>query len=205
MDRSPKGREIELVEGNPGDIISRGEKIESLGTQMLDSADTLERIKNEAVSDGSQKGKAIEKLKDSIGDSYETLREAGELYEPVGPVITAYGTALEGCKPTINNAVEDCESKWATYDSLPGDREGSTTPEAGGGFAGVGGYEARQPRGQGEGRGQRGQGAGLPGVARGRRGLRRWLRHLGGGLRHRGATASATRWRARSRTASGRA
>lgn len=145
MDRSPKGREIEPVEGNPGDIITRGEKIESLGTKMLESADTLETIKNESVGDGSQQGKAIEKLKESIGDSYKTLREAGELYEPVGPVITAYGTALEGCKPVINNAVEDCEQKWAAYDNSPGDKDGSTTPEAGGGVLGMGGYDADSP------------------------------------------------------------
>lgn len=145
MDRSPKGREIERVEGNPGDIISRGEAITSLGAKMLDCADTLESIKNEAVGDGSQKGKAIEKLKDAIGDSYKKLRESGELYEPVGPVITAYGNALDGCKPTINNSADDCETKWATYDNLPGDRDGSTTPEAGGGIAGIGGYDKDSP------------------------------------------------------------
>lgn len=145
MDRSPKGREIEHVEGNPGDIISRGEAIKSLGTKMLDCADTLESIKNEAVGDGSQKGKAIEKLKDAIGDSHSKLREAGELYEPVGPVITTYGNALDECKPVINNNADDCESKWAIFDSLPGDEGGSTTPEAGGGVLGVGGYDADSP------------------------------------------------------------
>lgn len=145
MDRSPKGREIEPVEGNPGDIITRGEQIEALGTKMLTSADVLETIKNDSVGDGSQQGKAIESLKDSIGDSYKTLREAGELYQPVGPVIADYGTALEGCKPTINNAVDDCETKWAIYDSLPGDKDGSTTPEAGGGVLGIGGHDADSP------------------------------------------------------------
>ncbi len=145
MDRSPKGREIERVEGHPGDIIARGEDIAALGAKMLNCADTLESIKNEAVGDGSQKGKAIEKLKDSIGDSYEKLREAGELYGPVGPVITAYGNALDGAQPIINNSADDCDSKWATYDSLPGDEDRSTTPEAGGGVMGVGGYDADSP------------------------------------------------------------
>ncbi len=145
MDRSPKGREIEPVKGTPDDIITRGEQIEALGKKMLDSADVLETIKNDSVGDGSQQGRAIESLKDSIGDSYKTLREAGELYEPVGPVITAYGNALDGCKPTINNAVDDCETKWAIYDSLPGDKDGSTTPEAGGGVLGIGGHDADSP------------------------------------------------------------
>lgn len=145
MDRSPKGREIERVEGTPGDIISRGEAITALGTKMLDCADTLETIKNEAVGGGSQKGKAIEKLKDSIGDSYEKLREAGELYKPVGPVITGYGNALDGAKPIIDNNAEDCETKWAAFQGLPGDENGSTTPEAGGGVLGMGGYDADSP------------------------------------------------------------
>ncbi|MBA3780838.1 MAG: hypothetical protein H0X12_03175 [Nocardioides sp.] len=112
---------------------------------MLASADTLETIKNESVGDGNQQGKAIEKLKDSIGDAHEKLREAGELYEPVGPVITAYGTALDGCQPTINNSADDCVDKWATYESLPGDEDGSTSPEAGGGVMGMGGYDADSP------------------------------------------------------------
>ena len=80
MDRSPRGREIEPVVGTPGDIITRGEQIETLGEKMLASADVLETIKNDSVGDGSQRGRAIESLKESIGDSYTTLRKAGQLY-----------------------------------------------------------------------------------------------------------------------------
>lgn len=130
MDRSPDRQlEIERVEGRPGDIIDRGEKIETLGQMMLDSATTLETIKNNAVGDGSQQGKAIDKLKDAIGESFEKLREAGELYKPVGPVIKDYGTALAECKPVINDAVDDCESLWVIYEGLPGDKDGPTNAE----------------------------------------------------------------------------
>lgn len=142
MDRSPKGREIEHVEGSPGEIISRGEAIYDLGTTMLDCATQLETIKNAALDDGTQKGRAIESLKDSVGDSYEVLREAGDLYQPVGPVIKAYGEALDVAQPIINNSTDDCVEKWAFYQSLPGDRDGSTTPEAGGGFLGIGDHDA---------------------------------------------------------------
>lgn len=136
MDRSPKGREIEHVEGSPGDIIARGGDILRLGQQMHSCADTLESIKNEALSDGSQKGQAIESLKESIGDSYKKLREAGDLYEPVGPVIQSYGEALEGAQPVINNSADDCVEKWAYYESLPGHLAGhSPAPwELGGAF-----------------------------------------------------------------------
>jgi len=120
MHDSPRGRTIEYVEGNPSGIISRGDEIKELGDQMLSSADTLKQIKENALAGGDQKGKAIEALQDAIGDSYKKLHEAGELYQPVGPVITAYGEALEDVQPLIKSAVDDSEELWATYQSLPG-------------------------------------------------------------------------------------
>lgn len=145
MERSPAGREIEKIEGNPADIIARGEQMHLLGTRMYASADLLESIKNGAVGGEDQKGKAITALKESIGDSAGTLREAADIYEPVGPIIQGYGEALEGVKPTINDTVDDCLEKWAYYLSLPGDAEGNLTPEAGGGVLGIGGYDADSP------------------------------------------------------------
>lgn len=133
---SPKNRLIEHVEGSPFDIIDRGAEITTLGEQMLNSADLLEDIKNRALDSGGQQGKAIEKLRDSIGDSYKVLREAGELYKPVGPVINDYGDALVWLQPLIEDAVEDCQRLWSHYQSLPGDRNGST--EEGGGIGGIG-------------------------------------------------------------------
>lgn len=145
MDPSPKGRAIATVDGQPGDIIARGQQIESLGQKMLTSADTLQRVKENSFDGGGQHGKSVEALQDKIGDSYKTLKQAGELYHPVGPVITKYGQALEHCKPQIDRSVESCEDLWAAYDALPGDKDGSTTPEAGGGFLGIGGHDADSP------------------------------------------------------------
>lgn len=130
MQYSPRGRFIEYVEGSPGDIVDRGEAIQALGEQMLNSADVLERIKSNAIDSGGQQGKAIEKLRESIGDSYLTLREAGELYEPVGPVIRSYGLALDQIQPLIRAAVDDSHDLWQTYVSLPGQVE----PRGTGGF-----------------------------------------------------------------------
>ncbi len=137
MESSPKGRQIEYVEGSPDEIIERGNAITTLGDQMLESACVLEDIKNNALEYGSQQGKAIEKLRDSIGDSFETLRKAGELYQPVGPVITAYGLALDDVQPLIKSAVDDCEDRWSHYASLPGDKDDSHTADDGG-FLGLG-------------------------------------------------------------------
>lgn len=123
MPQSPRGRDIEHVDGTPSEIIARGTAIETLGIQMKASADTLEDIKNRAIDDGTQKGKAIEALRESVGDSYSTLREAGELYEPVGPVIRTYGEELEIVKPKLDGHADDCESLWLTFQSLPGEVE----------------------------------------------------------------------------------
>jgi hypothetical protein len=123
MQSSPKGREIEYVEGSPDVIIERGNAITTLGDQMLASADVLENIKNRAIDSGSQKGKAIDALRESIGDSYRTLREAGELYQPVGPVIATYGEALDGVQPLIRSAVDESQDLWDTYAALPGELE----------------------------------------------------------------------------------
>ena len=121
--QSPRGRFIQYVEGSPDSIIERGEAIKVLGDQMLDSADVLESIKNRALESGGQKGQAIAALRESIGDSYQTLREAGELYQPVGPVISTYGHALDAVQPRIRAAVDDSLDLWDTYISLPGEVE----------------------------------------------------------------------------------
>lgn len=136
MQSSPRGRTIEYVEGSPDGIIERGNAITTLGDQMLNSAEVLENIKTRAIDDGSQKGQAIEALRDAVGDSYETLRKAGELYQPVGPVIAAYGQALESVQPLIRSAVDDSQGLWQTYVSLPGEVEargagGFMQPDAG--------------------------------------------------------------------------
>ena len=64
MESSPRGRDIEYVDGNPEGIIKRGEAIKELGQKMLDSAQILKEIKNNDFADGGQKGKAVEKLQD---------------------------------------------------------------------------------------------------------------------------------------------
>ncbi|MTE24451.1 hypothetical protein [Microbacterium sp. ZXX196] len=117
MDSSPRGRSIEKIEGNPFAIEQRGNAIASLGEKMSESATVLEVISTRA--EGGQ-GKAIDKLRETIGDSYATLREAGDLYTPVGPVIAAYGVALADVKYALNGTVDECEGLWQTYDSLPG-------------------------------------------------------------------------------------
>lgn len=143
MEDSPKGREIKHVEGTPGEIVSRGKQIESLGKKMHDAATTLQTLKDNTLSDGQQQGQAIQKLQEIIGDSHEKLREAGDLYEPVGPVLVQYGESLESCKPRIDSSANTCKELWSTYENLPGDKEDSTTEEEGG-ILGIGGTDKEE-------------------------------------------------------------
>lgn len=151
MESSPKNNQvIEYVEGSPSDIIDRGDRIKTLGEQMLNSANVLESIKTQAFDMDGMQGKSIDVLRESIGDSYRVLEQAGELYKPVGPIIKTYGEALEDLQPKIRSAVDDCEDLWSHYDSLPGDKDGSTIPVEDGGFLGWGGHDADSPEAQAE-------------------------------------------------------
>jgi len=124
MDRSPAGRRIEDVKGDPGTISDRGEAIGALGQQMIDSAIVLEQIATRATP---QQGKAVEQLIETIGDAYKQLKEAGELYKPIGPVVLSYGDTLSELQPKINTHVSNCEDLWVTYDGLPGKTEARGT------------------------------------------------------------------------------
>lgn len=140
MEPSPKGRTIEMVDGEPDAISKRGGKIEQLGEDMLNSALVLQNIADSALGGESMKGKAIDALKEKIGDSHETLKQAGELYKPVGPVIKTYGDALADVQPKIETAVKEAQQKYETYTSLPGDKDDSHSEEEGG-LLGMGGTD----------------------------------------------------------------
>ncbi|GGR72252.1 hypothetical protein J2S40_003111 [Nocardioides luteus] len=123
MEHSPKGREIEPLTGDAEVIITRGERIEELGIQMSEAADVLEEIANSELADGQMQGKAVAELQDKIGSSYTTLREASELYTPVGPLIAAYGDSLGQIQAKMNPLVDSCTDKWAAYEALPEGQE----------------------------------------------------------------------------------
>lgn len=114
---SPKGRRIEWIEGNPGDIEARGKQIVDLGDQMIGSAGVLK-----AVADGAtgMEGLSVEKLKEVIGDVHEELKLAGERYKPTGTALEIYATSLEEVQTGLRTIVEDAEKYWNQYRGLPG-------------------------------------------------------------------------------------
>lgn len=114
MDNSPQGREITTLDGDAETIVARGNNITTLGEQMISSAAMLERIADGA---SGQKGLAVDKLQDVVGDCYEELKLAGKRYGPTGPVLVTYGNVLAEVQPLIRTAVENCESDWKTYET----------------------------------------------------------------------------------------
>ena len=133
MPESPKGREIERLEGDGGAIVARGSAIESLGERMQRAADTLKLIADGQVG----RGDSLDAIKDQSADVHADLRKAGERYLPSGEVLRAYGEALIEVSTSLNAAVGDCESLWesvrtraASVDEagdVPAGDDGSTT------------------------------------------------------------------------------
>lgn len=125
--RSPRGRLIDFLEGDPDAIFYRGTEITSLGDAMADSATLLARIKDHA---SDQQGKAIEELRESIGDAGETLDKAAKLYSPVGPVLTDYSLELIDHKQAIDELVVQCRDLAESVPAVVPEDAGDDDPEA---------------------------------------------------------------------------
>lgn len=113
MQNSPRGHQIRKISGNGSEIMQRGTEMESLGTQMLESAEILKLIKGDAEG----KGFSIKKIRDNVGDLHIDLAKAGERYKPSGTVLRLYGEAVVDVKLTLNQIVDECTQLWAKYES----------------------------------------------------------------------------------------
>lgn len=114
---SPAGREITTLYGDPGAIRRRGSEIISMGSRMIAGADFLQSLAEES---DRQKGEAVEKLREIVGDTHHELRRAGNMYKPTGPILKTYADALSSCQPRVRQAVEECQIRWQSYQSAPG-------------------------------------------------------------------------------------
>ncbi len=112
MPTSPRGREITYLTGDAEGVSQRGTQIQELATAMSNSADVMDRL----VNDGSDMaGEAIDKLRELSTDVYAELRRAAELYQAVGPHISAYGAQLEISQPAIVPIVDNLQTLWLAY------------------------------------------------------------------------------------------
>ena len=110
--QSPKGRPVEVVEGDGEAVRERGRQIVNLGAAMSDAESPLTRL----VNDGADmEGKAIDKLRELSGEVNAELGRAAELYEAVGPYVRDYGSELAAVKTLMNTSVSDAESYRLQY------------------------------------------------------------------------------------------
>ena len=110
MPHSPGGHRIEALDGDPVQIWAHGVRIETVGQKMIAAATTLDRVAND---DG--RGESMDALREEIDGLQTVLKQAGETYSGVGPVLQGYARAIDSPQPQIDMSVSYCESAWAEY------------------------------------------------------------------------------------------
>lgn len=126
---TPGGNEIEQVSLSPGDVVSTASDMATVALRMKNAATTLREL---ADSDDGQQGKAVEKLRDSVGETWEILGDAGDLYYDTADAIRTYGWAIGdvgGIAEALTAAYTDADEKWAAYAGADGDLRGDTTAD----------------------------------------------------------------------------
>lgn len=119
---TPQSRVIEPFSQDGGDIVSIGWDVFYLGLDMTNAAETLRTLAD--GSDGQQ-GKAVDKLREQVGDAYVQLELAGELYQPLGSALIRYGEAVrDTIASDVTTKASSAETAWYAYTALPGDKDG---------------------------------------------------------------------------------
>lgn len=110
--------------------------MQTTGTNMTTAAETLRAIAN---SEDGQQGRAIDRLRETVGDTHILLQRAGEMYYSTATALNRYATTMVETGPAIDSAFEDAKDAWTRYDGLEGDRNGTTY------FLGIGEPEPGSP------------------------------------------------------------
>lgn len=126
---TPGGNEIKQVSLSPGDVVSTANTMISIASRMQSASTTLQELAN---SDDGQQGKAVEALRDSVGETWEILGDAGDMYYHTADAIRTYGHAIGdvgGIAEALSAAYTVADEKWSTYAGADGDLHGDTTAD----------------------------------------------------------------------------
>lgn len=121
---TPGGNQIERASLSPSSVASTANEMITIASRMTAAADTLLELANS--SDGQQ-GKAVEKLRDSVGDTHEILGDAGAMYYRTADAIRTYGQAIGeggGIAEALESAFTIADDRWQTYTATGGDLHG---------------------------------------------------------------------------------
>ncbi|MEI5585534.1 MULTISPECIES: hypothetical protein [unclassified Agromyces] len=110
MPDSPKGREIDRLEGDATAIIERGTAIEELGERMQRAADTLRLLADGQVG----RGESLDAVREQAEEVHADLRTAGLRYAPSGTALRTYGEAVADVQSSLDAAARRCEELWET-------------------------------------------------------------------------------------------
>ena len=119
---SPKGRPVEIVGGNPGNVEQRGHQIVRIGAIMREGHGILTNVVTQGL-EASMTGKSVEKLAEASREVYTELDLAATLYEEVGPYVENYGKTVGEVKSRMTTIVPAAESAWSAYQSRVSDYE----------------------------------------------------------------------------------
>jgi len=121
---TPGGNEIKQVSLSPGDVVSTANTMISIASRMQSASTTLQELAN---SDDGQQGKAVQALRDSVGDTWEILGDAGDMYYHTADAIRTYGQEIGdvgGIAEALSSAYTIADEKWSTYAGADGDLHG---------------------------------------------------------------------------------
>ena len=118
---TPGGNEIEPSSLTPSAVITTANDMIAVASRMQAAAVTLREL---AHSEDGQQGQAVERLRDSVGETYDILGDAGDLYYGTADAIRTYGNAIGttgGIAEALSSAYATAEARWQEYSSPSGD------------------------------------------------------------------------------------
>lgn len=112
--RSPEGgHELRQLEGNAGDVWTRGDAWVKLGNVMEQTSVELTAIGDSSI----HKSKGTEKLAEMASESADDLESAGVRYRDTGKALRTYADALETAQTWLRRNLDSVEQAELTYQS----------------------------------------------------------------------------------------
>ncbi|WP_203582291.1 hypothetical protein [Microbacterium hibisci] len=111
--RSPKGHELRQLDGNAGDLWTRGDGLVKLGLQMDRTATALADIADSSV----HKSQGTDKLAEMADETADDLAKAAVRYEDTGRVLRTYADALSTAQTWIRTNQSSVEQAERDYQS----------------------------------------------------------------------------------------
>lgn len=110
--RSPhSGNELQILEGNAADIVTRGNQLTTLATTMDETAKQLTSIGDSSV----HKSKGTDKLAEMASETATDLSAAATRYSGTGKTLTTYGEALGVANSWMSSNIAQVEAAERAY------------------------------------------------------------------------------------------